>query len=527
MKVKGMPIDQYRMSIEARPLRVLYSKYSSTESNNQFVRPLGSVRKERRLSSEKKKERLPKLSAKSSETRPSRRYCVSEIKMSKDSDADHQVCSTRSVNLAADAERSKESPLPSVGRSRAQAFEHRFKIAAARANGQESPVLKQAKDYNKKVIHLPLFRINLKTYKGDFEVNKAVANTRENLRQLMDIHKTNIKPANVVTANIKNYEFHAPPNIANARNNDNTCSNGLIVPPSFPSKPMLKSPRKTDSDKKQEVISKKQCRFCALESETFVRFADDIESKSSSSDRDAMNTDFRLTPFKNNEDTFTDDETDDPLLSLAIRPDTALTLGSTINEIDRVMQSPGSDELRELSEVLKHTDTQPAWPSYDDIMKMRSRNQSRRTKNNSRVSLSRPGTVQNGGIVSPQKIYSVCSNHSHMTADFQKPVLRYTSKQSNPKLKPIIVPSHTCTECPMCNIYKRESKDTPCPPNSPIPSQEPPSFLFEQTVKPRSGASERTRQRKQEVMHLSRINVNGAVPDVSDDRLNLKYMNAT
>ena len=523
MKVKGMPIDQYRMSIEARPLRVLYSKYSSTDANNPFqlVRPLGRVRKERRTSSEKNKERLPKLSAGSSDSHPARRYCVSEIKMPKHMDSDRSTC-PRGENNLTELDRSKDSPLPSVGRSRTQAFEHRYKIAAARSNGQESPVLKQNKDYNKKVIHLPLFRINLKTYKGDSEVNKTVANTRENLRSLMEFHKSNIKPAHVVTANIKNYEFNAPPCKTN-RNGDNNLSNGLIVPPSFPGQSVLRSPRQ---DKQQDKTSKNQCHFCALENQPYVRFADDVYSTSSTSDNDANNTDLRYSQLKGTDESTTDDEADDSLLSIAIRPDTALTLGSTIHELDRVLPSPGSDEMRELTEVLRNADTQPAWPSYDDIIKLRSRNQSRRHRNTSRLS-SRPGTVENGGAMSPQKRYSVCSNHSHIVENSHKPILRYTS-QSNIKLKPIIVPSHTCTECPMCNIYDRDTDGTPCPPNTPMPpSQEYLEPLYEQVNKPRSGASDRTRQRKQEVMHLARINVSGEdSPKTVDTKHVLTYLKA-
>lgn len=529
MKAKGMPIDRYRMSIEARPLQVLYSKYSSTDSNNtlQCVRPLGSVRNDRKLSSGKRKNCLPKLSAKSSDAHTSSRFCVSEIKMLKTLDTDRVVSgSTRGDNNynAADVERPKESPpLPSVGRSRSRAFEDKYKIAAARANGQESPPLKPAKEYNKKVIHLPLFRINLKTYKGDSEVNRAVENTRENLRLLMEMHKSNLKPANVKTANITNYEFHAPPGTVSARTYDNNLSNGFIVPPSFPVKQVLKSPRKKSAERKPEASLRIDCRFCAMEKEQqFVRFANDQDS---TTDYSALNSDFKLMSVARSNDSHTDEEADDSMLSVAIRPDTALTLGSTIHEIDRVLKSPGSDELRELSSVLKNTDTQPPWPSYDEIMKMRSRNQSRRTKNNSRVSVSRPGTVQNAGLESPRKMYSVCSHHSNLNIDSEKPILRYTSRQISEQLKPIIVPSHTCTECPMCNIYKCERDDTPCPPNSPVPRKEPQSFVFE-TDKPRSSGSEKIKQRRtQEVMHLARVDVTGVMNSL-DDKNVLPYMKA-
>ena len=534
MKVKGMPIDQYRMSIEARPLRVLYSKYSSTDANNPFqlVRPLGRVRKERRTSSEKANERLPKLSAGSSDSHTMRRYCVSEIKMPK------HVDTGRSETVQGEAERSKDSPLPSVGRSKTRAFEHRYKIAAARSNGQESPTLKQSKEYKKKVIHLPLFRIDLKTYKGDSEVNRAVANTRENLRNLLEIHKpnikpatiatANIKPASVIAANIKNYEFNAPP--ISSRNLDNNLSNGLIVPPSFASKSVLRSPRHEYLVKTPDIVSKEKCHFCALESEHFVRFADDCDANSvgsMGSNGNNINNELNYSEFRSADEFITDDEADDSLLSIAIRPDTALTLGSTMHDLDRVLESPGSDELRELSEVLRNTDTQPTWPSYDEIIKMRSRNQSRRQKATSRMSLSRPGTVQNGRTISRQKVYSVCSNHSHIIENSLKPILRYSSTQSN-TVKPIIVPSHTCTECPMCNIYKREKDGTPCPPNSPIPpSQKERVPLFEPINKPRSGASDRTRQRKQEVMQITKINVSGDDgPKTVDSRNMFTYLKA-
>ena len=559
MKVKGsMPID-YRMSIEARPLRVLYTKYSSADSNNplQCVRPLGSVRRQG-SSAGKVKECLPKLSAGSSEARahPSRRFCVSEIKMNNNVNNDCAVSGiARSEDIVRDAERPKEGPpLTHVGRSRSQAFEHKFKIAAARANGQESPPLKHTKDYNKKVIHLPLFRINLKTYTGDSEVNKAVKNTRENLRLLMDMHRSNLKPPNVKTANITNFEFNAPPTGSisvrkgdtTTRKGDGNMPNGYIGLPSFSPRQVLTSPRnkslnkmcetnpaigvannKTDTERKHEASPDIECQFCAMEKATgkeqFVRFADD---QVSSLDYGAKDSDLGLMGIRSEDDSNTDEDPDISMLSVAMRPDTALTLGSTMNEIDRVLQSPGSDELREISSVLRNNESQSTWPSFDEIIKMRSRNQSRRTKNNSRLSVSRPGTVQNGGFESPRKMFSVCSHHSNMNMDIQRPVMRYTSRPTSFKLKPIVVPSHTCTECPMCNLYKREKEGTPCPPNSPITSKEPQRFLFE-TNKPRSGASDRVRQRnQQEVMRLARFNVTGDVNSTVSDRNSLTFMKA-
>ena len=551
-----MPVD-YRMSIEARPLRVLYTKYNSTDSNNplQCVRPLGSVRKQG-SSAGKTKESLPKLSASSSgaRARPSRRFCVSEIKMNYNFNDCAVSGIAHSERFVTDAETHRESPpLSRVGRSRTQAFEHKYKIAAARANGQESPPLKQTKDYNKKVIHLPLFRINLKTYQGDSEINKAVKNTRENLRLLMDMHRSNLNPPNVKAANITNYEFNAPVigNISarkgdSPRKAEGNTPNGYIGLSSFSPRQAFSSNRnkplgklrettpkkeglnnKTGSEKKRETSPDIECHFCAMEKaigrEQLVRFADD---QASSLDFGAKYGDIGLMSIKSEEDSNTDEDPDISMLSVAMRPDTSLTLRSTMNELDRVLESPGSDELREISSVLRNNEPQSTWPSYDEMMKLRSRNQSRRTKNKSRLSASRPGTVQNGGFESPRKLFSVCSHHSSMNMDIQGPVMRYTSRPTSFKLKPIVVPSHTCTECPMCNLFKREKEGTPCPPNSPIAKKEPKKYLFE-TDKPRSGASDRVRQRNmQEVMRLSRVNVTGDVNKTIKDRNSLSFMKA-
>lgn len=50
-----------------------------------------------------------------------------------------------------------------------------------------------------------------------------------------------------------------------------------------------------------------------------------------------------------------------------------------------------------------------------------------------------------------------------------KPPERYTPTPTFPKLDPIIVPSHTWVDCPMCEMAANtERGPTPCPPNSPV-----------------------------------------------------------
>jgi len=467
MKVKGMPYDQYKMSIEARPLQVLYTKYNPCEVITQFpvVRPLGKVRQDRRPSSEK-------THSQSSDIAAADKYMSNEakdgnMKLTKKLELDKVGPKFRSETNIATLER-ENTAFPLLNLSRSQTFENKFKIAAARGNGtHDLATSRSQKSVDKKVVHLPLFRINLKTYTGESEVSRTVAKTRESLRKLMELHTNRMKHT-ITTANIKNYEFSAPKTSGQGTNrSSDPCSNSLLSKP-FTAKPALKSLKGGREGSGVNMLSRQPTRLEGLDN----RDHSTLNTLSLSRETPSLISRPVFSRLRTDMP-FLDDEPDDSMLSVAMRPDTSLTLGSTIHHMDRVIKSPGSDELRELSEVLKNSDShsQQAWPTMDEALRhsgpLRSHSRNRR----SRTSYSRPGTVLHDLMETPDDGYD--HQHTHQYHDSlygPKPVLRYTSKQSAYKLDPIVVPSHTCVECNRCNIYQREM-ESPGPPNTPNTSQ--------------------------------------------------------
>lgn len=493
---------------------MLYTKYSPSEgiSQIQSVRPLGSVRKERRPSSEKSRNRQKDTDGRN------KPVCNGSKDMTLNKRPDLEKVSDKfrsEQNISTLELRERENTaFPLLNLSRSQAFENKFKIAAARGNGgQDCSTPKPQKTFDKKVVHLPLFRINLKTYDGDSEVSRTVAKTRESLRKLMELHTSKMKSNCVTTANIRNYEFRAPPSgLLTSRSHDPT-SNALLSKP-FHAKPALKSCKgQRDGKPTPQPLSRQPTRLSAL----------DIQNSSVLSTTGYQN---RETPCYSNRSVFSrlrtetpavDDTPDDSMLSTAMRPDTSLTLGSTMHHLDRVIKSPGSDELRELSEVLKNTETQQAWPNVEEVHRLSGPLRSHSRNRRSRTSYSRPGTVLNDLVETPDDTYDQCYDSFYGP----KPVFRYTSKHSMYKLDPIIVPSHTCTECSMCNIYQREL-ESPCPPNTPNTSH----FMLDgdsPTIKPPFIRGTKLVQRP-EVLNISRVHM-GAFLD-EEECPELKYMNS-
>lgn len=517
MKVKGMPCDQYKMSIEARPLQVLYTKYNPCEGipQCQAVRPLGRIR---RPSSEQSHNKQ-----KDADEGGNAKHAVSkDIKLNRRTDSERirgrikgeQIISTL------DYRDREHTVFPLMNLSRSQAFENKFKIAAARGNGQDTHFPKPQKVFDKKVVQLPLFQIDLKTYVGETEVSRTVAKTRESLRKLMELHNSKMKSNSITTANIRNYEFNAPvtSGLSTSRSLD-PCSNSPLCKP-FHAKPALRTGRVQGETKgKYSPLSRQPTKLSVI---------DRTESKMSVH---CSNTPSSETPCLSKRQSFfrhrietpgIDDELDDSILSVAMRPDTSLTLASTMHHIDRVFKSPGSDELRELNEALKTTDPQPAWPQIDEVQRLMGPSRSQSRNRRSRTSFSRPGTVLHDVLETPDDIVEGLPRpYPYLGQGYSpKPVLRYTSKQSAYKLDPIIVPSHTCTECPMCNIYHREIET---PPNTPNTSH----LMLERETTPIHSPLTRGAKlgQRQEVMHMSMISMDNCI---SNDTCNVPgYLNAS
>ena len=433
--------------------------------------------------------------------------------------------------------RDKENEaFPAISLSRSQTFENKFRIAASRTNGNESPVhslspqLKSHRSSDvKKIIHLPLFRINLKSYAGEIELARTVASTRESLRKLMELHKAKMINSNIVTANIKNYEFSAPASACHLTQRSADGNQTVLTSQPFHGKPALKHSKRDAHFKSATGSQQKQHQRHGSSN-----MSESVQSGDTQCTLRSAYTDIKSGSKSNREQLASHStlEPEESISSLALRPDTSLTLGSTMHHIDRVFRSPGSDELRELNEHLRNTDPQPAWPVVNEIQRMGG--SPRRHYRRSKTSMSRPGTVLDSAIEEDECDYCVqdqlknssglptcpiTRNNGHDIR--RKPVLRYTSKEASFKLDPVIVPSHTHTECPMCNLYTREC-ETDAPPNTPN-TYHAGSIYLEPPETPRLPAVRGTRfGARADVLHLSRINVNGltgASMDIDDDEI--------
>lgn len=509
-----MDFDQYKFSIEAHPLQVLYTKYNANEvlSQYQSVRPLGRIRQGRR---------------------PCSGY-QNPINAQYPGAGDGVVHGKVNTNMKIYSERTKyrndhhgscldlrekdNNNFPTVTRSKTQAFEDKYKIAASRTHVQEPPppTMRPYKSFDKKIVHLPLFRINLKTYVGEEDVSRTVAKARESLRQLMDLNKAKLTSAHVLSANIKNYEFNAPMVHTTLARENNVGSPRILASQPFHAKPALKSTRDREPKVRNSGLAKIPLKVGA--NETHIS----VEMETAKAETDVRDNP-QLAKRQLSDIMGPEDEPDDSMMSLAIRPGTSLTLGTTMHQIESVIKSPNSEELRELSETFKSSETRPSWPCSDDIQSMIARNQSRGVK--SRTPFSRPATVLNDVSENGEEEHipilvnrqtHVCSLQHEHHVNSKRPVLRYTSQPYTYKLDPIIVPSHTSTECPMCNIYQRDV-ETPCPPNTPNTSQvmlEPqtiPVFVQGTRVPGMYSSLER-----QEILRISRINMTGTVHPVED-----------
>ncbi|KAK3612467.1 hypothetical protein CHS0354_032083, partial [Potamilus streckersoni] len=464
MKVRAMFIDHGTISMEARPLHMLYSKYNLSDSIGPVssVRPLGKVRSERKTLSSVTNCSTQSLKA-SHEKRPGDSKLMMEKNDAESNRAhpnSHRVLSTMSG----------PGPTTHLRRSKSQMFEHKYRIAAARSPAPDQKV--STKGYTKKVIHLPMFRIDVKTYLGDSEISKTVESTRESLRTILaENQKPSIRPMNLVTASITNFEFKAPrtpiQNISAFSGNN-----------SFPSKSANAISRRLKENRASSILPNSKSKFFENDDKDNRNSIFQKDDKYQRRTNDGLNGSIHVN--SGNEEIVTECEADCSASPMDIKPDTPLTLASTMRHLDRVAGTSPSDEVIAISDILRGTanHTQPSWPSFEDYQKLKVQPKSARAV--SRASILRPQTA----LSDLHDTYHMCHNqgkiHQPEKLMHERPVLRYTSsKQNTFRLDPIVVPSHTCTECPLCNIYQRDLDETPCPPNSPTPDQSPSDIFVE------------------------------------------------
>lgn len=412
-----MPIDHYRMTIQAKPLSTLGGKPDS-ETDQVLLgisRPLGHLRKTKSVSNtlvdipkpEPSDEEFPQIHGIS--------YYDSEDEMSSKGSA-----------VSKDTSRSKHSrrgSLSSVGMSKTQLFDNRYKLAAARS---QPDATKPANMYSKRVVYLPMFRINVETYIGESEDHKTVETTRQSLKKILDNSRSKMKSPDKIANKLRDYFKQQE----------------------------LESIRKREREQENEISRKEMLRV-------------NIPMTPFSADSNAIRIpnvplDGRIHGPSSKVETLdltsiTDDDSCS-VLSANTNKTKQSDHGSPKFHSER--GSPNGFSKKYFGPFIygkeSQTEREGNYATYSDIRRMRQ-------KGRLKIITKRDGSAKTSRSASDQQ------DAKDWITIQSKPVLKYTTPQpTKPKLDPIVVPSQGCSECPMCKAAKYKSTEpTTVPPNSP------------------------------------------------------------
>lgn len=406
--------DRYKISLHAQPVSLFETKKGVCIDNAafiSFVRPLGKVRsKNARLADDNTGSCYTNL------------VNCSESEMDKKGlnkmEGDSRWGSSYERGRSS-SESCKSSPRRQLSKS--QAFENLYKIAAARQPQKRE--VKPTNMYNKRVIHLPMFKLNLQTYVGQQKDIEFVENARQSLKEMIKIGRNAPRVLGSERGDITNQQTLSYDN--GLRTNRSTKPH-LFRDFSDVTSERVK-PGKVDPVEPRRSVSALQGRISVVD----TLDTDRMDVKYDSLD---INTSTSLESLNVDYDGFT-----------------CTTPG----------QRPVS-KTEDANSVACSSVTQGSvWPSFDDIRRMRRESGSKKSNG----SLSKSYELRGRHFVSANPQQAVQNwIEDHETT----PVLRYTSKQSKFKLDPIVVPSHTCEDCNVCHRNANGYGDNmSCPPNSP------------------------------------------------------------
>lgn len=474
-----MPIDHYKMSMEARPLRLLYSKYAPHANlATGSVRPLGTVRRGS-APEEDQVLSLCQLESEVSHAERVERYLAMSGEGHGLMDMYGSRKSIHSLPEGPDNGRGQGN-----NRSR-QAFENKYKIAVSRGAQDQ----KVSKIYSKKVIQLPLLKINLETYVGESEDSRALESTRKSLRNILDVGRdVGRKPAGqapnyvggVRQANIIHYQFKTPAEIQRdalrqSIHHTSNASDRVFVaqhPPKCVDKeqvPDIRTIENKDYESSLKLESVEE-EFKTTSELTGTLRDDDFEVIREEDEEEV-----------NGEEWFGEElegmyERENAGSSvMAHRLSSAATLGTSYRYLD--FESFSSDDDVQVHHTaltsrqrpkLTGLDVRdgefPVWPSFSDVKNLRP------DLDHSSLSIKpRKREVKyfgKGSSVFMEK----CTPDSLVIKNGLVPKLKIVNHHHHRpkpkrKLDPIAAP-HTARECPMCNLFKVK-EPTPCPPNTP------------------------------------------------------------
>lgn len=412
-----MPIDHYRMTIQAKPLASMGDKHQNETTDPVLLgiaRPLGHLRKTRKVANAVVN--IPKPE-KSEDLFPQ----VSGIGIY---DSDDEM-SSKGSTVSRDTSRSKNSSrdsLPSVRMTKSQLFENRYKLAAARS---QPDATKPADMYSKRVVYLPMFRINVETYIGETEDHKTVETTRESLKKMLDNSRSKMKSPDKIARKLRDY--------FKQQEMDNI--------------------RKQEIEKENEISRKEMLRV-NIPKTPFLYDPASIRIPGVTLDGRIHGTNSKVEPLD-----LTSVTDDDGVSVISAKTSkTKLSDNETV-KLQSGRGTPNSFTKPYIGLVYGHEserEPQSNYATYSDIRRMRQ-------KGRLKVVQKRDSSAKT----------SRATNDTQDAKDWitiqSKPVLKYTTPQTvKPKLDPIIVPSHPCSECPMCKAAKYKSTEpTTVPPNSP------------------------------------------------------------
>lgn len=412
-----MPIDHYRMTIQAKPLSTLGGKPDS-ETDQVLLgisRPLGHLRKTKSVSNtlvdipkpEPSDEEFPQIHGIG--------YYDSEDEMSSKGSA-----------VSKDTSRSKHSrrgSLPSVGMSKTQLFESRYKLAAARS---QPDATKPANMYSKRVVYLPMFRINVETYIGESEDHKTVETTRQSLKKMLDNSRSKMKSPDKIANKLRDYFKQQE----------------------------LESIRKREREQENEISRKEMLRV-NIPKTPFPVDSNAIRIPS-------VPLDGRIHGPSSKVETLdlTSITDDDSCSVLSANTNKTKQSGNGSPKFHSERGSPNGFSKKYFGPFIygkeSQTERESNYATYSDIRRMRQ-------KGRLKIVTKTDGSAKTSRSASDQQ------DAKDWITIQSKPVLKYTTPQpTKPKLDPIVVPSQGCSECPLCKAAKYKSTEpTTVPPNSP------------------------------------------------------------
>lgn len=407
-----MPVDHYKMTIQAKPLASLGEKHQH-EADPVILgisRPLGHLRKTKACANsdltvprtEKSEDKFPHITSIGF-------YDSDDEMSSKESSISRETGRSRLT--------SRRGSLTSVGISKQQVFENRYKLAAGRSQPDAS---KPANMYSKRVVYLPMFRVNVETYIGEAEDHRTVETTRQSLRKMLDKSRSKMKSPEKIANKLRDY--FKQQELDNIRKqdeeNENKLSRKELLKLNLPKTPFLKD---------QDIIRIPSVPLDGVSNSKIEAL--DLTSVTEDDGVSLMSAKTSKTKFSGND-----------------MPKVQSERAASPRQCFGPLYGVETDRGQHSNQLV----------TYADIRRMR---QKGRLKVVSKTDASAKNTSLSLDQQDAKDWITIQS----------KPVLKYTTPQSTKqKLDPIIVPSHPCSECPMCKAAKYKSTEpTAVPPNSP------------------------------------------------------------